>query len=279
MDYLELDIKVSPKIPFSEIIIAQLSEIGFESFEETMEGVKAYIPENNYESDSLLENTILGNESENFTFSITKNKIPHQNWNAEWERNFEPVFVGEQLSILAPFHDTSLQKDLNVIIQPQMSFGTGHHQTTWMVSKIMLEMNEMPQNVLDMGSGTGILAILAEKLGAKDVLAVEIEPWSAINMEENGKRNNCANISYSCGDLDEIETKKFGLILANINKNILKKHIATYSKCLVNNGKIVLSGFFETDISDVLEFCKEVGLELISQETKETWAALLLKKI
>jgi ribosomal protein L11 methyltransferase len=278
MDRIKVTYIFSEVEPWNEVAIAALSELGFDSFVEFESGVEAYIDENKFDENRLNEGILL-EISQQIKTEKTIEKIPFQNWNAVWESDFHPVFVEDKLTILAPFHDHSLALGLPIIIQPQMSFGTGHHQTTWMMSKILLEMNNIPSRVLDMGTGTGVLAILAEKLGAKDVLAIDIEPWSVDNTIENAQRNNCENIKALCGDIDLIDGYKFDLILANINKNILKSHMEQYAKALESNSKLVLSGFFDTDSEELINYAKQYGLIFDSKIEKETWAALILVKI
>jgi ribosomal protein L11 methyltransferase len=278
MDRIKVTYIFSEVEPWNEVAIAALSELGFDSFVEFESGVEAYIDENKFDENRLNEGILL-EISQQIKTEKTIEKIPFQNWNAVWESDFHPVFVEDKLTILAPFHDHSLALGLPIIIQPQMSFGTGHHQTTWMMSKILLEMNNIPSRVLDMGTGTGVLAILAEKLGAKDVLAIDIEPWSVDNTIENAQRNNCENIKALCGDIDLIDIYKFDLILANINKNILKSHMEQYAKALESNSKLVLSGFFDTDSEELINYAKQYGLIFDSKIEKETWAALILVKI
>ncbi|MFN6075623.1 MAG: 50S ribosomal protein L11 methyltransferase, partial [Fluviicola sp.] len=209
--------------------------------------------------------------------NYTSTVIPHQNWNAEWEANFEPVVVDERLVILAPFHDiSSFQHESKIIIQPQMSFGTGHHQTTFLMSQYLLDLPEVPKKVLDMGTGTGVLAILAEFKGAEEILAVDIEPWSVENTKENAERNNCSKIKALEGDIEVTFGNKFGLILANINKNVLKAHLPSYASICETGGLLYLSGFFETDVAELTSEAKKVGFELVEVRTKETWASMKL---
>lgn len=276
MDTLELNIHLNPKDPWSDIVIAQLSENGFDSFVNTDDGVLAYA-QATINIDAVLADSILNQPTE-FTFRIEKTIIPFQNWNASWEENFPPVFVEDYATILAPFHSKEDAKGEVVVIQPQMSFGTGHHQTTWMMTKALFELNEMPENVLDMGTGTGVLAIYAEKLGAKNILAIDIEEWSAQNAKENVERNKCSNIDCVWGDIDKVEGKTFGLIIANINKNILKLHMEQYANSLELNGTLLLSGFFITDVDEMTSFCKDFGLEQSKVFTKDEWACIQLVK-
>lgn len=276
MDTLELNIHLNPKDPWSDIVIAQLSEKGFDSFVNTDDGVLAYA-QATVDLDAILADSIL-NQPTDFTCTIEKTIIPFQNWNASWEENFPPVFIENYATILAPFHSQDDAKGEVVVIQPQMSFGTGHHQTTWMMTKALFELEKMPENVLDMGTGTGVLAVYAERLGAKNILAIDIEEWSAQNAKENVERNNCSNIECVWGDIDKIEGRTFGLIIANINKNILKLHMDKYSNSLELNGTLLLSGFFKTDVDEMTSFCKDFGLEYSKLFTKDEWACIQLIK-
>ena len=277
MDYLELHIKPSPRDPWTEIIIANLADNGFESFVEDEAGVLAYARVVDISVNQPFKNTILDAPSE-FTFEFEQKIVQHQNWNAIWEADFKPVCVDKFCTILAPFHDQSLGQGLKVFIQPQMSFGTGHHQTTWMMTKMLFELKEIPNEVLDMGSGTGVLAIIAEKLGAKEVLAVDIESWSVENIVLNAGLNNCSKIDARLGDIDFVNESGFGLILANINKNVLKSHMALYAEKLNTAGKLLLSGFFETDANELLDLASKFGLKENKRMTKDEWCCLSLIK-
>lgn len=278
MDYVEVTIDLQPRDPWAEVLIAELAELGFESFVETTTGIQAFAPVTIGSVDALLATTSLQLNTE-VAFTKTETIIPHQNWNAQWEADFEPVEVDDRLVILAPFHDASVYEGRQqIIIQPQMSFGTGHHQTTYLMSQYLLDMNS-PTKVLDMGTGTGVLAILAEKLGATDILAIDIEPWSVENTVENAARNSCKHIRTATGDSDLITETDFGLILANINKNILKKQLPIYHGAMVPQGILLLSGFFVTDAAEMIELGEELGFEHLETVEKETWAAVkLLKK-
>lgn len=276
MDTIELNIHLNPKEPWSDIVIAELSEKGFDSFVNTDDGVLAYA-EASVDVDAILSESVLNAPSE-FKCSIVKTVIPHQNWNATWEEDFPPVIIENYATILAPFHEKEDAVGEVVVIQPQMSFGTGHHQTTWMMTKALFELDEMPANVLDMGTGTGVLAIYAERLGAKNILAIDIEEWSAQNAKDNVARNNCSTIECVWGDIDQVEQKHFGLIIANINKNILKLHMETYAKALDPNGVLLLSGFFSTDVEEMTTFCSDFGLKQSKVFSKDEWACIQLIK-
>jgi len=279
MDYVEVTIDLQPRDPWAEVLIAELAELGFESFVETTTGIQAFAPVTIGSVDALLATTSLQLNTE-VAFTKTETIIPHQNWNAQWEADFEPVEVDDRLVILAPFHDASVYEGRQqIIIQPQMSFGTGHHQTTYLMSQYLLDMDSVPAKVLDMGTGTGVLAILAEKLGATDILAIDIEPWSVENTVENAARNGCKHIRTATGDSDLITETDFGLILANINKNILKKQLPIYHGAMEPQGILLLSGFFVTDAAEMIELGEELGFEHLETVEKETWAAVkLLKK-
>ena len=279
MDYFELTVNIEPRDPWSDILVAELAERGFESFVETETGIQAYAPIQIGDVSSILKETCIHNNAE-IEVDWKLEEIPHQNWNAVWEESFDPVLVDSRLAIIAPFHDAADFPNREIIvIQPQMSFGTGHHQTTYLMSQYVMDLPEIPSRVLDMVTGTGVLAILAEKKGAADILAVDIESWSVENTLENAARNGCSKIRGLLGDIDSIEEKDFGVILANINKNVLKRHLSDYAKLCADNGLLYLSGFFTSDVSELEAAAKEAGFELVEVRDKETWASMKLKKI
>ncbi len=278
MDYLELTISIMPRNPWAEILTAELADLGFESFVDTEDGIQAYGLLKNIELDTVVKNSILSYENEGVHFEFTQKVIPHQNWNAVWESDFHPVEVEKYLTIIAPFHSKENLKGMIVEIQPQMSFGTGHHQTTWLMSKALFELDRMPESVLDMGTGTGVLAIIAEKLGAKALVGIDIEDWTVINARENIERNACKSIEIMCGDVDLIEGRKFGLIIANINKNVLKSHIESYSRALEFGGILLLSGFFDSDVDELITFSNAHDLKMNKIYSKESWAGIQLIK-
>ena len=278
MDYLELTISIMPRNPWAEILTAELADLGFESFVDTEDGIQAYGLLKNIELDTVVKNSILSYENEGVHFEFTQKVIPHQNWNAVWESDFHPVEVEEYLTIIAPFHSKENLKGMIVEVQPQMSFGTGHHQTTWLMSKALFELDRMPESVLDMGTGTGVLAIIAEKLGAKALVGIDIEDWTVINARENIERNACKSIEIMCGDVDLIEGRKFGLIIANINKNVLKSHIESYSRALEYGGILLLSGFFDSDVDELITFSNAHNLKMNKIYSKESWAGIQLIK-
>ena len=277
MDTLELKIELTPKEPWSGILIAELSELGCDGFVETKTGIIAYGPATLEVSD-LIEGSSL-KEATAFKYVLEKNIIPYQNWNATWESEFEPVYVGNHATIIAPFHDESIVQGMKVIIEPQMSFGTGHHQTTWLMSNGLFQLPDIPERILDMGAGTGVLAIIAEKLGSSYLVAVDIEEEAKLNIEHNVSLNACKNIAAICGDIEVLANEApFGLILANINKNVLKRHMKRYAELTLNNGQLWLSGFFVSDVDEMIEVANQNGFNLIQVDEKEGWALIKLVK-
>lgn len=278
MQRIALKVKISPAEPWTDILVAQLAELGFDSFVSTEDGVEAYADSSIGVPEEIIAQTFLDEEIEGVTSTYTIEILPFKNWNEVWESDFEPVFVEDKVSILAPFHSPDLACGLSVIIQPQMSFGTGHHQTTWMMVKALMELESIPSKLLDMGTGTGVLAIVAEKIGVSDILAVDIESWSVENTIENAQRNRCNSIRAIEADIEGVVDNGFEVVLANINKNVLKRHFDSYYNLLVDKGILVISGFFESDADELIQIAEELGFTFESMYTKETWAALKFKK-
>ncbi|MGF1555026.1 50S ribosomal protein L11 methyltransferase, partial [Paucihalobacter sp.] len=245
MNYIGYEFLIEPLQPASDILIAELGYAGFESFVENESGISAYIQKSDWHKDILEGIEIL--KSDDFSISHTFEEIEQQNWNEEWENNFHPIVVDDLCTVRAPFHEIPNTK-YDLIIEPKMSFGTGHHETTHMMIQHLLKNNLKETVVLDMGCGTAVLAILAEKLGAKKVDAIDIDNWCYLNSLENAERNNCSNISVFEGDATLLGKTKYDVIIANINRNILLRDISTYATCLEPNGRLFLSGFYKEDI-------------------------------
>lgn len=279
MNYYELQLTLTHFDDWHDIFVAYLAELDYESFVEDTPLLKAYIPEESYNGVAL--QTLLGElqakGAQMASFDVAL--LPQQNWNATWEAQFEPVFINEHLRIVAPFHELPPFEGLEIKILPKMSFGTGHHQTTHLICQQMLGMELKDKLVLDMGAGTGVLAILAELLGAAQIIAIEIEAWSAENILENVALNGSKKITAIHGGAPEIPALAFDVILANINKNVLLEQLPAYSKALAPNGTLLLSGFFVTDAPDLIAAAANVGFEWIGTEARENWAVVLLKKI
>ncbi|MGJ8551087.1 50S ribosomal protein L11 methyltransferase [Winogradskyella wichelsiae] len=269
--YIGYTFKVSPLQPAVEILIAELGYAGFESFVENEEGVIAYIQKEEWNENILDDVYIL--TSDEFEITYEFEEIEQTNWNEEWEKNFNPIIVDDLVSVRAPFHDKPDTK-FDLIIEPKMSFGTGHHETTHMMIQHILKNDFKGKTVLDMGCGTGVLAILAEKVGASKLDAIDIDNWCYLNSLENVERNKCNNISVYEGDVMLLKEKKYDSIIANINRNILLGDISEYAKCLNQNGTLFLSGFYNEDIPMIEEECNKHMLKLNETLQKGQWVSL-----
>ena len=269
--YIAYTFIVLPKEPATEILIAELGSIGFESFVENEKGVVAYIQEKDWNQNILDDIFVLN--SEELSISYQKETIRQTNWNREWEKNFNPIAVDGLVSIRAPFHENPKLK-YDIVIEPKMSFGTGHHETTHMMIQHLLELDLKNKKVLDMGCGTGILAIFAEMKGAYEIDAIDIDNWCYQNSIENCERNNCKNIKVFEGDARLLVNKKYDLIIANINRNILLNDIKTYVKNLNEEGVLLLSGFYKEDISVIEDETSKYGLYLTKSLERNNWVAL-----
>jgi len=275
MEYTELTCRFENDPLINDILIAELAELGFESFVEDREGLKAYIPSNSF-SPGLIENIHLpGSLMRKILFS--HEMIPDKNWNEAWESGFDPVIFPGKCAVIAPFHDKVKDVRFNIIIEPKMSFGTAHHETTAQIIDLLFEFPPENTRVLDMGCGTGVLAILSSLLGAKNVMAIDNDEWAYNNTIENTAKNNRDNIVVYLGDAGLLNTQQFDVVLANINRNVLMHDIPEYCKVLSPGGLLVLSGFYTEDAPALLEVCKHTGLETVKQTEKNKWAALVLK--
>lgn len=273
--YIEYNFEVTPKEPATEILIAQLGSVGFESFVENENGVTAYIQKHEWNA-GILQDLFILNSGE-FEIAYTQNEVAQTNWNAEWEKNFEPIQVAGKVSIRAPFHkNPNLEYD--IVIEPKMSFGTGHHETTHMMIQHLLEIDLKEKKVLDMGCGTGILAIFAEMKGAKPIDAIDIDNWCYQNSVENTERNNCHHISVCEGDVSLLEGKSYDVIIANINRNILLADMKVYTTCLNANGTLLLSGFYKEDIPTIEAEVSKYGLVFDQMIERNNWVALKYQK-
>ena len=269
--YIAYNFKAKPLQPAAEILIAELGYAGFESFVETEEGVTAYIQKDDWYKEILNDIQILN--SEEFEIYFTFEEIEQTNWNEAWEKNFQPIIVDAICAVRAPFHDKFHTK-YDIIIEPKMSFGTGHHETTHMMIQYILKNDFKGKSVLDMGCGTGVLAILAEMKGAKTLDAIDIDNWCYLNSLENVERNNCSHINVLEGDASLLKGKNYDVIIANINRNILLNDIPKYVESLNKDGLLFLSGFYEEDISLIEATCNEHMLKLDEKIKKNNWVAL-----
>ena len=269
--YIGYYFTVQPLVPAVEILIAELGYTGFESFVETEKGVTAYIKKEEWNSEILNDIQIL--KSKEFIIDHTFNEIEQTNWNEEWEKNFKPIVVDDVCTVRAPFHEIPNTK-YDIVIEPKMSFGTGHHETTHMMIQHILNNDFKDKSVLDMGCGTGVLAILAEMKGATNIDAIDIDNWCYINSLENVERNNCKHISVFEGDASLLNEKKFDIIIANINRNILLADISKYAACLNKEGQLFLSGFYIHDIPIIEKECSKYGLKLQESLERNNWVSL-----
>ena len=269
--YLGFHFSVEPKELGSEILVAELGELPFESFIDSDSGIVAYI-QKQFWTENILDDLHILSSAE-FQVSYTIEEIDQVNWNEEWEKNFEAIEVDGICHVRAPFHPKTDAK-FDIVIEPKMSFGTGHHETTHMMIQHLLETDVAGKKTLDMGCGTAILAILAEMKGAQPIDAIDIDNWCYLNSIENAERNNCTQISVYEGDADLLKGKKYDLIIANINRNILLNDMQTYVDCLNKDGILLLSGFYTDDIPFIDASCTEKGLTYVKKFERNNWVSL-----
>ncbi len=266
MNYTEIEIATLDAV-LKDLLIAELSAIGFDGFEETDLGLKAFSSENSFDKEAL---DLIVNK---YSLKFSQKEIPQQNWNELWESNFSPISVEDFVGIRANFHETIKNVTHEIVITPKMSFGTGHHATTYMMMLLMRDIEFTNKSVFDFGTGTGILAILAEKLGASDIEAVDYDEWCIENSLENLERNNTQHIKISKADT-AITNRKFDIVLANINKNIILSNIDALSEDAASKSIILLSGLLEEDEKDILEATKQKGWKHIKTIKKDKWIAI-----
>lgn len=255
-----------------DLLIAELANLGFDTFEDQDQGFVAYIPDSNLDIQAL--ETVLLTEAVGYDVSYSVQELENKNWNQEWESNFSPIVVDDQCYVRATFHEDKPSYPYQIIIDPKMSFGTGHHQTTSMMLSFILENEFQGKEVLDMGCGTGILAILASKKGANNILAVDFDPICVESVVENKLLNGVENIEAKLGSKDAIEGKHFDVILANINRNILLDQFETYSSDLSNTGELYISGFYDgEDLTILTEKAESLGFQFMEKKVLDTWCA------
>lgn len=272
LSYIAYHFSIEPRELGTEILIAELGEKAFESFQETETGVSAFVQKGLWTADILEDIQVL--QSEHFIVTYRKEEIEQVNWNEEWEKNFSPIDVDGVCYIRAPFHEKTAAT-YDIVIEPKMSFGTGHHETTFMMTRHILQNDVKDKVVLDMGCGTAILAILASLRGATQVDAIDIDNWCYLNSIENAERNNCLNIQVFEGDASILAKEpKYDVVLANINRNILIKDMKSYGDCLKSGGEIYFSGFYVEDIPYIQKAAEAEGLSYVSQLEKNNWVSL-----
>ncbi|QKJ30863.1 50S ribosomal protein L11 methyltransferase [Mucilaginibacter mali] len=273
MNYYELYFKLTDAEDYQQdLLIDALGEIGFDTFEEVADGFKAYIPVDVFDDERVGE--VLAPYKEMFNFSYDIHLVEQKNWNEVWESNFEPMQIDDQIYVRATFHEPRPEFPYEIVIDPKMAFGTGHHETTTMMMQHMLNVEFEDKNVLDMGCGTGILAILASKLSAETVTAIDYDVICYESTIENSELNGIYNITPLCGSKEIIPDEEFDVILANINRNILLDQIPRYSEVLCNGGEIYFSGFYEAvDLPMITEAAGKHGLTYVSHLKMKDWVA------
>src|SRR5688572_1582274 len=260
---------------YAEILMAETAEAGFDTFLETDNGFEAYVEMEKYDREQLEH--IKEKYSTQTPIVFHQDQIQKRNWNEEWEKSYAPIIVENKCLIRADFHQSDKRYPYELIITPKMSFGTGHHQTTYLMIKNQMDMDHRGKRVMDAGCGTAILSVMATKLGAREVEAFDIDEWSVSNGKENIEVNGCTNIRHQQGKLSELPFKgKFDIILANINKNVLLDEMKLYREYLLPGGLLLLSGFYTEDITDLLHTAEPLGLSEVNRDEREGWAALLL---
>jgi len=272
MVWVEFVFELKDEDFFKDILIARLSLLGFDSFDETGRKLKGYIDKEKVTDFFLEELKIISKTG--FTFSNLESK----NWNTIWESNFHPIMIGDNCFVRAPFHEKR-EVDYDILINPKMAFGTGHHETTRMMVLELFNLNKNPKKVLDVGCGTGILSIISEKIWGAKVMAVDIDNWAIENSLENFKINKCVNINLTKGGIKTQEkTAKYDLILANINTNVLLQDLKSYFNLLQLNGFLILSGFLSADFLKINEHATKLGLILINKNEEKKWQCVVFKK-
>ncbi len=276
MNYKKISIKIQPRNPWVDIFIDELGNLGCDSFEEIEHGFNAYIPSQEL-NQSLKKHLIELTKRNEFNLEFSFEEIPSQNWNEIWEKSFEPIVIDKWCSILAPFHENNFDTEHTIIINPKMSFGTGHHETTFMMAETMKNLILNKKKVLDMGTGTGILAILSKKMGAEYVEAIDIEPGAIKSCLDNAKKNS-VELVVKQGGKEQLDKATFDLVLANINRNILLDQMSLYSKKIIPGGKLLLSGFLIEDEETILKAANKNNLEIFKKKNKENWLCLAFIK-
>jgi ribosomal protein L11 methyltransferase len=257
---------------YRDVVIAELADVGFDTFEETEQGFKGYIPTTLYNATAILN--LLAKYKKETHFSFSASAIKHENWNTLWESNFHPISVADQVYVRATFHQPDPHFKYEIVIDPKMAFGTGHHQTTSSVMELMLSEDFIGKKVLDMGCGTGILAILAKKMGAQTVDAIDYDPLCFESTLENTELNSLTDIQAILGGKEVIPNTSYEVILANINRNILLDQLDRYAKVLAPEGSLILSGFYEQpDLEILKEAAHALGLRYERHLVKQDWTA------
>ena len=274
MDYIEIQFVLKERVPIIDVFIQEIADLGFDAFQENLNVLSSFIPSINYNEKKLQE--IIDNYS-SFIISFKAIDHPFKNWNKKWESSFNPILINENCQIRASFHQPS-DKKYDIIINPEMSFGTGHHETTRLMAKDLFKHDLKNKTILDFGSGTAILSILSEKLGAKEVDAVEIDKNANQNANQNLATNNCKVIKIIDGDGGNIPNKKYDYLLVNINRNTIIQEFTNFLEAMKKNSTILFSGFFESDINYIKDLSIKSGLKILYSDLENQWALLVMTK-
>lgn len=276
MNYIEVNFTLNPVQPFAEILMAELGDLPFDTFVETDKGLIAYIPAKDFDEAALKSIDFINQKQAQVSYTLKE--IEAENWNEKWESNFPQVIINDKCIIRAPFHPKPEHVAYDIIISPKMAFGTGHHQTTAQAANRLFEIDLKNKSVLDMGCGTAVLAIIARKLGAHHVTAVDIDEWATDNALENCRLNQCDNIEILTGDASLLNGRKYDVIIANINRNVLLQDMNHYASSLNNKGILLLSGFYEEDVPILLKEAVKYNLKETYRSSKDKWSILELLK-
>ncbi len=274
-DYLECTFANWPEQPWRDLLMYEMGEIGFESFTEENQVFKSYIPVSGYDQEKLKQ--VLSNFVDEYDSTFQTKVIPAKNWNAQWESDFQPVIIDDQCYIRANFHE-SKGFPYEIEITPKMSFGTGHHATTELMVRELLQMEGKGRTLMDVGCGTGVLSILAEMKGFENIFGFDNDSWALENSVENGQVNGCKNITFKKAEISELDKQSYNVILANINKNVILNDIHHYAERLAPQGELLLSGFYKQDVPDILTKSNKLGLELKKENELNNWIMLKLQK-
>lgn len=280
MKYLEIKLNITPADPWKEIYTSLMADAGCDSF---MDGdseneLLCYIPEKDYQEE-VFQDLLGASQFPEVNISYTVAPMEDKDWNAAWEANYEPVLIDGRCYIRAPFHPAKPEAEYEIVIEPKMSFGTAHHATTAQMVSYLLETDVRGKAVLDMGAGTGVLAILATMKGANPVTAIDIDEWAYRNGVENAQHNHCDELMVLLGDASLLGNERYDIILANINRNILLQDIPQYVKCMNDNALLFLSGFYEEDLPALRHCCAQNGLKYLDHKSKDKWVAARFEKI
>ncbi|WP_421828154.1 50S ribosomal protein L11 methyltransferase [Larkinella sp.] len=271
MNYTELQLTLSAD--YTDIFMAELGALGFESFVETDEGLNAYISESDFDETAV--QSVIDKYANQTAIAYQINSLEKKNWNEEWERNYQPIEVQDRIRVRASFHEPDAGFQYDIVINPKMSFGTGHHETTAMMLEHQLSVDAAGKTVLDVGSGTGILAILSALQGAERVVAFDIEEWAIENARENAELNGCSQIDVFQGTIHDVNpAERFDIVLANINRNVLLEDIPVYVRLMKLESTLLVSGFYEQDALDIEEKGLAEGLTKIGQLSQNKWVSL-----